>query len=134
MATVWIFNCIFLLCPSSLSSANSSGPDIFQFLTVDGEKDSMYQHIRENTNYNSPVTGQCYPFFSFFFFFCFSLLCLYPLLKVWTNIVIELDSTDLRCNVGGDSGADTETASITAGSEFTFTADIAVYHQGPVSL
>ncbi|KAK2775510.1 hypothetical protein FQN52_003979 [Onygenales sp. PD_12] len=44
-----------------------------------------------------------------------------------------LASNDLRCNVGAD-GASTETVSIAAGSDFTFTADVAVYHQGPVSL
>lgn len=48
--------------------------------------------------------------------------------------VTDLSSTDLRCNVGGGSGASTSTVSVAAGSSLTFTADIAVYHQGPVSL
>ncbi|KAF2248213.1 lytic polysaccharide monooxygenase [Trematosphaeria pertusa] len=47
--------------------------------------------------------------------------------------VTDLSSTDLRCNVGGGSGASTSTVSVAAGSSLTFTADIAVYHQGPVS-
>ncbi|KAK7181101.1 hypothetical protein DPSP01_003548 [Paraphaeosphaeria sporulosa] len=47
--------------------------------------------------------------------------------------VIDLASNDLRCNVGGGSGASTSTVSVAAGSTVTFTADIAVYHQGPVS-
>lgn len=48
--------------------------------------------------------------------------------------VTDLKSTDLRCNVGGGSGAATSTVTVAAGSSLTFTADIAVYHQGPVSL
>ena len=47
--------------------------------------------------------------------------------------VTDLASNDLRCNVGGGSGASTTTVSVAAGSTVTFTADIAVYHQGPVS-
>ncbi|KAJ4298112.1 hypothetical protein N0V90_006011 [Kalmusia sp. IMI 367209] len=47
--------------------------------------------------------------------------------------VTDLASNDLRCNVGGASGAATTTVSVAAGSTVTFTADIAVYHQGPVS-
>jgi hypothetical protein len=47
--------------------------------------------------------------------------------------VTDLASTDLRCNVGGASGASTTTVSVAAGSSVTFTADQAVYHQGPVS-
>ncbi|KAF2456416.1 glycoside hydrolase [Lineolata rhizophorae] len=74
---------------------------IFQRLTANGVQGDVYQNIRENTNYNSPVT--------------------------------DLDSNDLRCNVGGESGAGTGTVSVEAGSKVTFTADVAVYHQGPVS-
>lgn len=47
--------------------------------------------------------------------------------------VTDLASNDLRCNVGGGSGASTTTVSVAAGSSVTLTADIAVYHQGPVS-
>lgn len=47
--------------------------------------------------------------------------------------VTDLASNDLRCNVGGASGASTTTVSVAAGSSVTFTADQAVYHQGPVS-
>lgn len=71
--------------------------DIFQSL----DKGPTYQHIRPNTNYNSPVT--------------------------------DLTSADLRCNVGGGSGANTQTITVAAGSTHTFTSDVAVYHQGPVS-
>lgn len=45
----------------------------------------------------------------------------------------DLESNDLRCNVGGEDGSTTNTVSVTAGSSVTFTADTAVYHQGPVS-
>lgn len=48
--------------------------------------------------------------------------------------VTSLSSNDLRCNVGGASGASTVTAPITAGESFTFSTDQAVYHQGPISL
>ncbi|KAI0171050.1 glycosyl hydrolase family 61-domain-containing protein [Pestalotiopsis sp. NC0098] len=48
--------------------------------------------------------------------------------------VLDLASNDLRCNVGGATGANTSTVEVAAGSPFTFTLDQAVYHQGPVSL
>jgi hypothetical protein len=44
-----------------------------------------------------------------------------------------LSSPDLRCNVGGSTGANTGTVTVAAGSSVTFTADQAVYHQGPVA-
>ncbi|KAF2640984.1 hypothetical protein P280DRAFT_299256 [Massarina eburnea CBS 473.64] len=47
--------------------------------------------------------------------------------------VTDLADNDLRCNVGGGTGGSTTTVSTAAGSSLTFTADIAVYHQGPVS-
>jgi hypothetical protein len=47
--------------------------------------------------------------------------------------VTDLNSTDLRCNVGA-SGANTQTIAVTAGQQFTFTTDTPVYHDGPVSL
>ncbi|KAF1967788.1 hypothetical protein BU23DRAFT_592484 [Bimuria novae-zelandiae CBS 107.79] len=82
-----------------LEAAN--GHYIFQKLTANGVQGGVYQNIRQNTNYNSPVT--------------------------------DLASNDLRCNVGGSSGASTTTVSVAAGSTVTFTSDTAVYHQGPVS-
>jgi hypothetical protein len=48
--------------------------------------------------------------------------------------VESLSSNDLRCNVGGGSGSSTSTVSVSAGSSVTFHSDVAVYHQGPVSL
>lgn len=45
----------------------------------------------------------------------------------------DLSSKDLRCNVGGASGASTSVVSVAAGSTVSFTADQAVYHQGPIS-
>ncbi|KAF2015211.1 lytic polysaccharide monooxygenase [Aaosphaeria arxii CBS 175.79] len=47
--------------------------------------------------------------------------------------VTDLADKDLRCNVGGGSSGGTTTVSVAAGSSFSFTSDIAVYHQGPVS-
>ena len=51
-----------------------------------------------------------------------------------SNIFSDLASNDLRCNVGGGSGDNTTTVSVAAGSSVTFTLDVAVYHQGPVSV
>ena len=48
--------------------------------------------------------------------------------------VTALSSPDLRCNVGGASGASTTTVNVKAGDSFTFYTDQAVYHQGPISL
>jgi hypothetical protein len=86
----------------SLAVADVSGHYIFQQLGVGSQKFGVYEHIRKNTNYNSPVTS--------------------------------LSSNDLRCNVGGNSGASTTTANVKAGDSVTFYSDTAVYHQGPISL
>ncbi|KAI6088328.1 glycoside hydrolase family 61 protein [Hypoxylon rubiginosum] len=51
----------------------------------------------------------------------------------YNSPVTDLTSNDLRCNVGAD-GASTETTEVTAGSDFTFTLDTPVYHQGPISI
>jgi hypothetical protein len=77
--------------------SQASAHYIFEYF----DSGSAYQYVRQNTNYNSPVT--------------------------------DLSSDDLRCNVGGESGGSTQTVSVQAGSTHTFTADTAVYHQGPVS-
>ena len=73
---------------------------MFQYLTANGAKGSLYQNIRPVPN-NSPVT--------------------------------VLKDNNLRCNVGGGSGSGTTTVSVAAGSSVSFTADQAVYHQGPIS-
>jgi len=52
----------------------------------------------------------------------------------YNSPVTSLSSNDLRCNVGGASGATTVTVPVKAGDSFTFTTDVAVYHQGPISL
>jgi hypothetical protein len=90
-----------LIAALSLGVAEVSGHYIFQQLSVGSKKFGVYEHIRKNSNYNSPVTS--------------------------------LSSNDLRCNVGGASGASTATVDVTAGDAFTFTSDVAVYHQGPIS-
>ncbi|KAF4629195.1 hypothetical protein G7Y89_g8951 [Cudoniella acicularis] len=48
--------------------------------------------------------------------------------------VTDLKSTDLRCNVGGLTGNATQTLTVAAGDSFTFKSDIAVYHDGPLSM
>ncbi|KAK1518141.1 fungal cellulose binding domain-containing protein, partial [Colletotrichum paranaense] len=94
----------FFTAAAVLSAAVSevSGHYIFQQLSVGSTKYDVFQHIRKNTNYNSPVT--------------------------------DLASNDLRCNVGGASGAQTTVVNVKPGDAFTFTLDTAVYHQGPISL
>ncbi|KAF2853928.1 lytic polysaccharide monooxygenase [Plenodomus tracheiphilus IPT5] len=47
--------------------------------------------------------------------------------------VTVLSDPNLRCNVNGGTGGSTTTVSVAAGSTVSFTADQAVYHQGPVS-
>lgn len=78
------------------------GHYIFERFTYGGEEYPVYQYIRPNNNYNSPIT--------------------------------DLTSNDLRCNSGGETGNGTETIAVTAGAEFTFTTDVAVYHDGPLSI
>ncbi|KAI8948135.1 endoglucanase II [Xylaria longipes] len=51
----------------------------------------------------------------------------------YNSPVTDLTSNDLRCNVGA-SGSGTETIEMTAGETFSFTLDVAVYHQGPISI
>jgi hypothetical protein len=41
----------------SLSISNVSGHYIFQQLSVGSQKFGVYEHIRKNSNYNSPVTS-----------------------------------------------------------------------------
>ncbi|KAK0615072.1 glycoside hydrolase [Bombardia bombarda] len=95
-------NVFSLVAALSLGVADVSGHYIFQQLTVGSKKFGVFEGIRQNSNYNSPVTS--------------------------------LTSNDLRCNVGGSSGASTVTVDMKAGDSFTFRSDTAVYHQGPISL
>ncbi|MBE3046732.1 hypothetical protein IMZ48_30220 [Candidatus Bathyarchaeota archaeon] len=78
----------------------------FQQLSTSGTKYEPWQYIRRNSNPDWLQNGP----------------------------VVDLDSTDLRCNVGGEVSNGTETVAMKAGDEFTFNMDTAVYHQGPVSL
>ncbi|KAI1347881.1 endoglucanase II [Xylaria sp. FL0043] len=86
---------------AALAANTVSAHYIFQQLTAGSTKFDVYQYIRKNSNYNSPVT--------------------------------DLASNDLRCNVGA-TGAGTDTIEMQAGEQFTFTLDVAVYHQGPISI
>ncbi|CAJ2508509.1 Uu.00g135350.m01.CDS01 [Anthostomella pinea] len=90
-----------ILAATALAANGASAHYIFEKLTAGTTQFDTYQYIRENTNYNSPVT--------------------------------DLTSNDLRCNVGAD-GATTDTIEMTAGEAFAFTLDVAVYHQGPISM
>ncbi|RFU33477.1 lytic polysaccharide monooxygenase, partial [Scytalidium lignicola] len=78
------------------------GHYIFERFTYGGVEFPVYQYIRPNTNYNSPIT--------------------------------DLTSDDLRCNQGGELGNGTEIITVQAGQPFSFTADVAVYHDGPLSM
>lgn len=91
-----------LFAALSLGVADVSAHYIFQQFGLGSQKFAVYEYIRKNTNYNSPVT--------------------------------DLSSTDLRCNVGGSSGASTDVVAVKAGESFTFYTDVAVYHQGPISM
>ncbi|QRV90178.1 glycoside hydrolase family 61 protein [Ceratobasidium sp. AG-Ba] len=48
--------------------------------------------------------------------------------------VTTISSTDLTCNVGGQSGGTTQTATIPAGSTVTFNLDKAIYHHGVINV
>ena len=89
------------LAALSLAVSEVSAHYIFQQLSIGSTKYPVFEYIRQNSNYNSPVT--------------------------------DLTSDDLRCNVGA-SGASTDTVSVKAGDQFTFTLDTPVYHQGPISM
>lgn len=86
----------------SVLATQSYAHYIFEQLTHAGTLYPAYTYIRQNTNYNSPVTA--------------------------------LNSTDLRCNVGGETSGSTTTITVKAGDAFTFTTDVAVYHDGPLSM
>ncbi|GKT90412.1 fungal cellulose binding domain-containing protein [Colletotrichum tofieldiae] len=94
----------------SVTVTEVSGHYIFQQLSVGSTKYGVYEHIRKNTNYNSPVTGQ----------FTFAVRA--P----------RLQRPALQR--GGGSGAQTTVVNVKPGDSFTFTLDTAVYHQGPISL
>lgn len=96
----------FLLAASAVAINNVAGHYIFQQFSSGGTQYDAWKYIRRNSN---PDWLQNSP-------------------------VTDLASPDLRCNVGGGVANGTETLTIKAGSEFTFTLDTAVYHQGPISL
>jgi len=48
--------------------------------------------------------------------------------------VTDLTSNDMRCNQGGETSDGTQTVTVQAGTAHTFTSDVAVYHQGPISV
>ncbi|KAI5842822.1 family 61 glycoside hydrolase [Tricharina praecox] len=48
------------------------------------------------------------------------------------NSPVSTTSTDVRCNVGGGSGASTQTATVAAGSTVGFKMDQSIYHAGPI--
>ncbi|TEY87526.1 hypothetical protein BOTCAL_0001g00520 [Botryotinia calthae] len=52
----------------------------------------------------------------------------------YNSPVIDLASNDLRCNSGSETSKGTQTITVKAGDSFSFTGDIQVYHQGPLSI
>jgi len=52
----------------------------------------------------------------------------------YNSPIIDLTSDDLRCNSGGETGNTTQTITVKAGDSFSFTTDVAVYHDGPLSI
>jgi hypothetical protein len=95
-----------------------SNTDIFNTFSHGSTKFPLQQYIRMNTNYNSPVIDLK----SNDLRFVFHTLCSYE----------SADNT--RCNVGGEDGSSTDTVTVAAGDSFTFTSDVAVYHDGPLSI
>jgi len=94
------------------------GADIFERFTHAGTEYPVYQYIRPNSNYNSPVTD----------------LTSNDLRYVLALYMIEvLLISGIRCNVGAN-GTNTQTITVAAGDAFSFTADVAVYHDGPLSM
>jgi hypothetical protein len=97
----------FQLAAAAAFAVNSvAGHYIFQQFSAGGTKYPPWQYVRRNSN---PAWLQNGP-------------------------VTDLSSTDLRCNVGGQVSNGTETITMKAGDQFTFTLDTDVYHSGPVSL
>jgi hypothetical protein len=97
---------LHLAAAAAFAVHSVAGHYIFQQFSAGGTKYPVWKYIRRNTN---PAWLQNGP-------------------------VTDLASTDLRCNVGGGVSNGTETITMKAGDEFTFTLDTAVYHAGPVSL
>lgn len=89
-----------------LAAENVAGHYIFQQFSAGSTKFPVWEYIRRNSNPDWLQNGP----------------------------VTDLASDDLRCNVGGEVSNGTETITMKAGEEFTFTLDTAVYHIGPVSL
>lgn len=97
---------VFYLVLGFLTAHAVTAHYIFQQLSVGSTKYATWQYVRR---INQPSWNMNAP-------------------------VTDLNSKDLRCNVGGLVSNGTETVNINAGNAFTFTLDTAVYHQGPVSV
>lgn len=97
---------IHLAAAAAFAVHSVAGHYIFQQFSAGSTKYPAWKYIRRNSN---PAWLQNGP-------------------------VTDLASNDLRCNVGGGVSNGTETITMQAGGEFTFTLDTAVYHAGPVSL
>ncbi|KAL5327405.1 hypothetical protein ACEPPN_005101 [Leptodophora sp. 'Broadleaf-Isolate-01'] len=52
----------------------------------------------------------------------------------YNSPVTDLASNDLRCNAGAGAGDATDTLAVKAGASFTFTSDVAVYHNGATAM
>ncbi|KAG4433219.1 hypothetical protein IFR05_011301 [Cadophora sp. M221] len=52
----------------------------------------------------------------------------------YNSPVTDLTSNDLRCNAGAGAGDATDTLAVKAGNSFTFTSDVAVYHNGATAM
>jgi hypothetical protein len=97
----WLFTLLAALALACNVSAH--------YIFIKFQKFDQYQYIRKNTNNNSPVTGKVFLREAFG--------------EVHVLTVVDLASNDLRCNVGGASGATTDVLPMKAGDSFTFTSD-----------
>ncbi|KAF3315445.1 hypothetical protein TWF173_003365 [Orbilia oligospora] len=50
----------------------------------------------------------------------------------YNSPVVDVTSSDMRCNVGALTGGSTQTLTVSAGSKLTLGLDTAVYHNGPI--
>src|SRR4051794_14703067 len=91
---------------AALAAKTVAGHYQFQQFSVGTTKFAAWKYVRRNTN---PAWLQNGP-------------------------VTDLASKDLRCNVGAGVSNGTETVTMKAGDDFTFTLDTAVYHIGPTSM
>jgi len=95
-----------IIAVAALAIDSVAGHYIFQQFGTGSTKYALWKYVRRNANPSWLQNGP----------------------------VTDLNSNDLRCNLGGGISNGTETLEVKAGSDFTFYLDTAVYHAGPTSI